>query len=162
MKTVEKNFAFIDSQNLNLGIRYLGWKLSYKKFRVYLRETWGVEKAYVFIGYSKDQQELYRSLQESGYVLIFKPMLEYHDGTCKGNVDADLVLRAMIDFKDFEQAVIVTSDGDFYCLVDYLRENNKLATVLSPVREKCSKLLKHAAKEKIYFLDNLRNKLEYK
>lgn len=88
--------------------------------------------------------------------------MEYRDGTCKGNVDADLVLRTMIDIKDFEQAIIVSSDGDFYSLVEYLRENKKLATVLSPVREKCSKLLKHTAKEKIYFLDNLRNKSEYK
>lgn len=162
MENRENNYAFIDSQNLNLGIRYLGWKLSYKKFRVYLHETWGVKKAYIFIGYNDSQQELYRSLQEAGYVLIFKPMLEYRDGTCKGNVDADLVLRAMIDIKDYRKAVIVSSDGDFYCLVEYLREIKKLETVLSPVLEKCSKLLKRAAKEKIYFLDNLRNKLEYK
>jgi len=32
------NFAFIDSQNVNLGIKELGWKLDWKKFRVYLKE----------------------------------------------------------------------------------------------------------------------------
>jgi len=38
-KKQKNNYAFIDSQNLNLGVqRDLGWKLDYKKFRVYLRE----------------------------------------------------------------------------------------------------------------------------
>ena len=35
------NYAFIDSQNLNLGIQKLGWKLDYRKFRVYLAEKFG-------------------------------------------------------------------------------------------------------------------------
>jgi len=34
----ENNYAFIDGQNLNLGIRELGWKLDFKKLRIYLRE----------------------------------------------------------------------------------------------------------------------------
>jgi len=33
MKRKENNYAFIDAQNLNLGIQSLGWKLNYKKFR---------------------------------------------------------------------------------------------------------------------------------
>ena len=39
MKQKENNYAFIDSQNLNLGIQKLGWKLDYQKFRVYLTEN---------------------------------------------------------------------------------------------------------------------------
>jgi hypothetical protein len=38
MKNNENNYAFIDSQNLNLGIRILGWKLDYARFRIYLKE----------------------------------------------------------------------------------------------------------------------------
>ena len=45
-----QNYAFVDSQNVNLAIRELGWKLDFKRFRVYLREKYGVEKAYLFIG----------------------------------------------------------------------------------------------------------------
>lgn len=29
-------YAFIDSQNLNLGVRSLGWKLDFAKFRQYI------------------------------------------------------------------------------------------------------------------------------
>ena len=48
MKHIENNYAFIDSQNLNLGIQLLGWKLDYKKFRIYLKEKYNVTKAYIF------------------------------------------------------------------------------------------------------------------
>ena len=79
----------------------------------------------------------------------------------KGNVDAELVLQAMIDYGDYERAVIVTSDGDFACLVRYLYEQGKLERVLSPNRTGCSVLLTRAAREKIDFLDNARRRLEY-
>ncbi|MDP2790072.1 MAG: NYN domain-containing protein [bacterium] len=90
------NFAFIDSQNVNLGIRELGWRLDFKRFRVYLKEKYDVERAYIFIGYMPENQKLYTRLQEFGYILIHKPILRYKDGTVKGNCDAELVLQAMI------------------------------------------------------------------
>ena len=157
-----QNYAFIDSQNLHLGIKSLGWKLDYKKFRVYLREKYQVEIAYLFLGYIPGNQDLYSSLQKDGYVLIFKPVINHKNGEVKGNVDADLVLQAMIDFQKYSQAVIVTSDGDFYCLVKYLYERSKLKAVLSPYVKTCSVLLKQTAKEKIIFMDNLREKLGYR
>jgi len=161
-KRQENNFAFIDSQNLNLGIQEMGWKLDYARFRRYLKEKYNVNTAYIFIGYIQQNQALYSSLQKSGYVLIFKPVLPDKEGHHKGNVDADLVLQAMIDFNTYEKAVIVTSDGDFYCLVKYLYENNKLRMVLSSHIENCSSLLRQSAKGRIVFMDNLKKKLEYK
>lgn len=158
----DNNYAFIDSQNLNMGIQQLGWQLDFKKFRIYLKEKFAVKKAYLFIGYMVENQNLYRSLQEYGYVLIFKPILKTKEGKIKGNCDADLVLQAMIDFKNFDQAIIVTSDGDFHCLVDYFYKQKKLKFVISPKRSNCSQLLLRAAKEKIIFMDNMNKKLEYK
>lgn len=145
VKTKGNNYAFIDSNNLNLGVR-----------------EWGVTKAYLFLGYLPENQELYRSLQEFGYVLIFKPVMKNKDGEPKGNVDAELVLQAMIDFDKYEKAVIVSSDGDFYCLVNYLYEKEKLRGVVSPNYGKCSVLLKKAAREKIDFLDYQKKKLTRK
>ena len=162
MKKELSNYAFIDSQNLNLGIQSLGWKLDYKRFRVYLKEKYKVVKAYLFIGYIPANQDLYSSLQEVGYVLVFKPTLPDKDGRVKGNVDADLVLQVMIDYKKYNKAIIVTSDGDFYSLVKYLYKNNKLRYVISPYIKTCSVLLKKTAKEKIVFMGNLRKRLEYK
>jgi len=162
MNQLSNNYAFIDSQNLNLGIQNLGWKLDYRKFRIYLAEKYGVKKAYVFIGFVALNQSLYDRLQEAGFILKFKPTIPDENGKIKGNIDADLVLRAVLELNDFDKAVIVSSDGDFYSLVQYLYENNKLQVVLSPSEEYCSSLLKQTAKEKIWFMDNLRDKLEYK
>ena len=162
MKNRENNFAFIDSNNLNLGVKESGWRLDFKKFRIYLKEKYGVTKAYLFIGYLPENQELYRSLQEFGYVLIFKPVMKNKDGEPKGNVDAELVLQAMVDWDRYDKAVIVSSDGDFYCLVNYLYEKSKLKRVISPNYKKCSALLKKAAREKIDFLDYQRDKLARK
>jgi uncharacterized LabA/DUF88 family protein len=156
------NYAFIDSQNLNLGVQKLGWKLDYRKFRVYLAEKYGVRKAYIFIGFVALNQSLYDRLQEAGFILKFKPTIPDADGKIKGNIDADLVLRAALELSDYNKAVIVSSDGDFYSLVQYLHENGKLAAVLSPDIKNCSSLLKQTAKEKLQFMNELRHRLEYK
>lgn len=162
MKKLENNYAFIDSQNLNLGIQKLGWKLDYVKFRIYLREKYGVKKSYLFIGFVALNQNLYDRRQEAGFVLRFKPTIPDDNGKIKGNVDADMVLRAILEIAEYDRAVIVSSDGDFYSLVQYLYENKKLQAVLSPDKKNCAALLRQSAKEKIVYMDNLRKKLEYK
>ena len=161
MKKAANNYAFIDGQNLHLGIQSIGWKLDYKKFRVYLREKYGVGIAYMFMGYLAANQPLYTFLQSVGYILMFKPIMYSKDGDIKGNVDADLVLQVMLDYPSYDKALIITSDGDFYSLVRHLHKEKKLAVVMSPYVKTCSELLKQSAKEKIVFMDNLRKKLEY-
>ena len=156
MKKKLNNYAFIDGQNLYLAIQGLGWKLDYKKFRVYLREKYAVEKAYMFMGFVPDNQELYNFLQTVGFVLIFKPILENEKGVVKGNCDAELVLQAMIDIDSYNQALIITGDGDFYCLVKHLDINNKLLKVLAPSAHNCSSLLRKVAGNKISYVSDLR------
>ena len=77
-------------------------------------------KAFLFIGYKPGNEALYTQMQQMGYVVILKPTLELADGTVKGNVDAELVLHTMIEYKNFDKAIIVSGDGDFHCLVEYL------------------------------------------
>ena len=38
MKKILRNYAFIDSQNLNLAIRDQGWVLDFGRFRKYFKE----------------------------------------------------------------------------------------------------------------------------
>ncbi len=162
MKKKPVTYAFIDSQNVNLAIRELGWKLDFAKFRVYLRDKFGVEKAYIFVGYMPSNQELYDHLQDAGFHCVFRPTLTYKDGKTKGNCDAELVLQAMIDRETYDKAVIITGDGDFYCLVNYLIQQDKLSALLVPNRHKYSALLK--LKEfRAYTRDmnDLQKKLEY-
>ena len=156
------NYAFIDGQNLYLAIKQSGWKIDYKRFRVYLKEKYKVEKAYIFMGFLPANNELYNFLQTTGFVLIFKPILTSEKGVVKGNCDAELVLQTMIDFGKYDQAVIITGDGDFYCLVKYLNEQGKLLKVLAPSKDNCSSLLRLVSGKKLSLISDLKFKIEYK
>ncbi len=157
----ENNYAFIDGQNLYLGIKALGWYLDYRKFRRYLREKYGVKKAYVFIGYIKENEPLYRNLEMADFILMFKPISIGENGKIKGNVDADLVLQTMAKLDEFHKALIVSGDGDFYSLVGYLMGTGKLESVLSPDFRNSSWLMRETAGKKIRFISRFRSLLEY-
>jgi uncharacterized LabA/DUF88 family protein len=161
--SIKANYAFIDSQNLNLGIKSAGWKLDYQKFRLYLKNKYNVEEAFLFIGHLSGNESLYTSLQRAGYILVFKPTLEIKkDGKTivKGNVDAELVLHTMLEINNFDKAIIVSGDGDFHCLIEYLVESNKLLRLLAP-NNKYSSLLRKFHKY-IALLDGLRGVLGIK
>lgn len=68
----KSNYAFIDIQNLNLGVRSSGWQIDYRKFRLYLKNKFNVTQAFMFIGLVSNNQKLYTALQQAGFVLIFK------------------------------------------------------------------------------------------
>ena len=161
MNRRENNYAFIDSQNLNLSIRDQGWILDFGKLRTYLSHKYNVTHAFLSIGYVYQNQDLYTSLQKDGYILIFKPTLELPDGRVKGNVDAELVLHTMIEYDNYDKALIVTGDGDFYCLVDYLIKKNKLLKLMIPNQHSFSSLLRRLMTH-IVFMNNLRGMLEYR
>ena len=161
MKISGNNFAFIDSQNLNLGIRDQGWKLDFARFLIYLRHRFSVKKVFLFIGYLPGNESLYTNLQRAGYILVFKPTLILPDGNVKGNVDAELVLHTMIEYQNYDKAVIVSGDGDFHCLVEYLEKNEKLERLVVPNQRKYSILFREFEKRNLVsFLSGLKNKLE--
>lgn len=155
------NYAFIDSQNLNLSIQQLGWKLDFYRFRKYLTEKYHVTRAIIFVGYVEDNQELYDHLTKVGYEIIYRPTLVYKDGTTKGNVDAELILHTMIEYENYDQAVIISGDGDFYSLVEYLINQQKLAKLIIPNKFNYSSLLKRFDSGYLAFVSDLRNRMSY-
>ena len=156
------NYAFIDAQNLHLAIRDQGWKLDYGRFRVYLKDKYQVSKAFLFLGYLPTNQDLYKVLQQQGYVLVFKPVLQLAKGRVKGNVDAELVLHAMIEYPHYDQAVLVTGDGDFHCLVKHLKNKKRLKKLLIPNQKKYSFLFNEFIPQDTAFISGLKKKLKYR
>lgn len=150
-------YAFIDSQNLHLGVRndvvnkqgkvvYQGKKLNYRRFRHYLREKYGVSQAFIFIGFVPTNNSLYTALQRAGFTLVFKTVALYTDDdgneVPKGNVDTDLVLHAAaIEFDNYDKAVFVSGDGDFLSLYEFMQERSRLERIIVPNRHRYSKLL---------------------
>lgn len=140
---------------------YRGWKLDLKKFRIYLQERYKVKKAYLFLGYIPDNTSMYDMFRSFGYDLVFKPVVSYETNKVKGNVDAELVLQAAaIDIENYDQAVIVTGDGDFGCLITYLKQKGKFRQLLVPNQFLYSSILKNVCGNQIGFVDELKNKLE--
>ncbi len=172
-------YAFIDSQNLNLGTQRMGWKLDWRKFRHYLADKHGVTQAYMYIGYMVENESLYEYMHELGYLIVLKPTVDKsipqdtahkaedtskdtedkEKPAVKGNVDAELVLYAMKELPNYDQAIIVSGDGDFFSLAEYLEEKGKLARILTP-NWQYSSLLK-VFDSKITRLDQLRRQLAY-
>lgn len=164
MVNIKPNYAFIDSQNINLGVRSLGWTLDFRKLRLYLKNKFNVDQAFLFIGMVPNNQGLYTDLQKSGFILVFKPTVRYFENgkeTFKGNVDAELVLHAAaVQYKNYDKAIIMSGDGDFACLAEYLSEKDKLLHIFTP-NAHYSKLLKQHSKY-IVRIDLLRHSLELK
>lgn len=145
-------YAFIDSQNLNVGTQKFGWKMDWQKFRKFLADEYGVTKAFMFIGYVPEFEPLYEQLHEAGYAIVLKPTYdmtrpqpdpnapdskkrdekEEDKKPVKGNIDADLVLWAMKELSNYDKAVLVSGDGDFFSLVEYLESKQRLAHILTP------------------------------
>jgi len=140
-------YAFIDNQNLNVTIQKLGWKVDWKKFREFLAKQYGVTQAYMFIGYMPEYEDMYEKLHDLGYNIVLKPTYdmskpreeaESSDSESedkrpvKGNVDTELVLWAMKEINTYDSAVIVSGDGDFYTLIEYLESQGKLKKIVTP------------------------------
>lgn len=154
-------FAFIDAQNIIMGVRDCGWDIDWEKFYKYLKEKYEVKRIFLFIGYINRNRYLYDFLNKCGYILIFKPVIVDSNKKIKGNCDGDMILYILNRMRNYSRAVVVTSDGDFYSTVKFLYKIKKLETVLSPSIKKCSSLLKSAAKERIFSMNQLKSKLEY-
>ena len=156
------NFAYIDGANLHKGVADLGWKLDYQRFRILLKEKYHVTRAYIFLGLVPKHKDLYTNLQEAGFTLVFKETTYNDDGKIKGNCDADLVLKATVDYfeKNYDKAVLVSSDGDYACLVKFLKERDAFFSIVSP-GNKCSFLLRKLNTQLVY-LNTQRERLKYK
>jgi len=145
---------YIDGNNLYRSAKELGFDINYKKLKGWLRQKYNPDKTYLFIGLVPERTKFYEYLQECGFILIFKQTVSV-GGSVKGNCDAELVLKTVSDFytKAFSSCILITGDGDFGCLVEFLQENNSIHCIIAPDKNKCSILLRNKNTE-ITFLND--------
>ena len=67
----------------------------------------------------------------------------------------------MLQYNNFDKAVIISGDGDFYCLVEQLQKDYKLLKIGIPNKKKFSALLKKY-KNSHFYINFLKNLLENK
>lgn len=170
MSKEENNLAFVDGQNLYMGTNSdkSGWSVDLAKFRIYLSRKYNIGKAYYFLGYMDESNEgLYDSIQEAGFILKFKKHNDAMLGTKKGNVDTDIVFTIMKKLYKQELSdniVLVSGDGDYKMMVDFLIKERKFKKILFPNKKFASSLYRDLATVYYDYLGNegVKSKIEYK
>lgn len=164
-----RNLAFIDGQNLHMGTAKRDkhpWNIDLGRFRVYLKEKYSIDEAYYFLGYVQEEnQELYDEIQKSGFILKFREHNPAMVGKKKGNVDSDIIfqiMKKMCKKEDFEKIVLVSGDGDYRLVVDFLIEEKRFEKILFPDLDRASSLYKKLSNKYFASLDNkdIRVKIE--
>ena len=164
----ENNLTFIDGQNLYMGTNSdkPAWRVDLVKFREYLSRKYHVQKAYYFLGYvDENNQDLYSSIQEAGFILVFKQHNPAMLGKKKGNVDTDIVFNIMKKIykkEPFDKIVLVSGDGDYKMLVDFLIEEGKFKKILFPNKQFASSLYKKITRAYFDYLKNIKHLIELK
>lgn len=170
-KRLAKNIAFIDGQNLHMGTAKREsdpWKISLARFRLYLEQKYQVDKAYYFLGYVQEtNQDLYEEIQNAGFVLVFRDHNPAMIGKKKGNVDSDIIFHIMKKLykqEDFDNIILVSGDGDYKLLVDFLISEAKFEKILFPDQKRASSLYKQLGAPYFAALDDAdtRRKIETK
>lgn len=165
MKT--KNIAFIDGQNLHLGTASEWWSVDLARFRIFLHDRLQVAEAYYFLGCISDEEtDLYNSLQKAGFIVSFREHSSVMMGKKKWNVDVDIVFEIMKKLylkEEFDQIVLVSGDGDYYKMVKFLLEEERLEKILFPNKKYSSLYRNMPAQYRMnIWLPDIRMKIEYK
>lgn len=156
----KRNYAFIDGQNLYCGTALLEknpWKIDLMRFRVYLEQKYQVATAYYYLGFVQEaNNDLYEEIQRAGFTLIFREHNSAMLGKKKGNVDSDIIFHVMKKLytkEKFDNIVLVSGDGDYKQLVDFLVQEKRLEKILFPNRKFASSLYKKLGSECFDYLD---------
>jgi uncharacterized LabA/DUF88 family protein len=161
MATELRNIAYIDGQNLHLGTTKVSprWQVDLARFRTYLAEKYHVDRAYYYLGYVQEGaniERLYEAIQATGFILVFREHTSTMAGNKKGNVDADIIFSIMKRLylkEEFDKVVLVSGDGDYKMLVDFLIEQGKFEKILFPNRRYRSSLYKSLPLKHFAYLD---------
>lgn len=141
------SIAFIDGQNLHMAIKNWQpeWELDLNRFRFYLKRKYKVSIAYYYIGAKKPEcVGLYNEIKSAGFELRFRQHGHKVRGKKKGNVDSDIIFDVMkASINSNYKFVIVSGDGDYKVMIDYLTENNRLKKIIFPNARNASSLYKN-------------------
>lgn len=164
MTRKKKIFAFIDATNIIYGADDHGWRMDYKKLAVFLATRFGVKKILYYAGVDNQnlkQLNFYEKLQDFGYSLRLIPVKTFSDGKKKADVDSRMTFEMMLHLSFYDEVIVMTGDGDYYWVLEYLKRIKKRVVLLS--------FPSHTARElKVLFagdfmdLNDIKTNLEFK
>jgi len=122
-----------------------------------------VQKIYYYLGYPiTGKENLYTEIQEMGYILCFRLYNQEMITKKKGNVDSDIIFNIMKKMylkEKFDKIILVTGDGDYKMLIDFLIEEKKFKKILFPNDNYYSSLYKDFGNNYYNRLNRVKQKL---
>lgn len=141
-----KTYGFIDASNIIYGARTEGWLIDQKKLIGYLKRKFKVSKTFFYFGKdekNKKQEKFLKKLESFGYTLRVKQVKRYGKRQ-KANCDVDLTLDMVLLKDKYDQAIVLTGDGDFLPLFEYLKKEKKEITIIAFPKSTARELKKFA------------------
>ncbi len=162
----QKTYVFIDVSNIIYGAKKTGnWEVNYKKLYVYLTSRYKASKIFFYAGVKSLTKNKFRRLERYGYILRLKELRIYRKKPLKRNVicpkcrysfekkiyrppeqkancDVDLTFDAMRYISDYSKMILMSGDGDFYPLVDFLIKKSREVRVIGEAHSTATSIKK--------------------
>jgi len=108
--------------------------------------------------------KFYRKLEEFEYILRIKPTKIYREKNGltkkKANCDVDMTFEMMKLINEYSGAIVLSGDGDFAVLINYLIEKGKTIIILSRA-ERTAKEIRQIARGNFRDFHKIRHKIEF-
>lgn len=122
----ERIGVFVDIQNIYYGARdNFNGKIDFKKLleNVVRGRKLIAAKAYI-VNSEVDNRQFVKLLSQLNYEVVSKSLKTRMDGSQKGNLDIEMTIDIM-NLKDkLDTVILVSGDGDFVPLVEFLKSKN--------------------------------------
>jgi len=136
--------VFVDMQNLYHSAKNLyGSRVNFAELMKIAVAERAVVRALVYVvkgGESAEEQKFFDALEKSGLELKMKDLQVFAGGAKKADWDVGLAVDVIAMAKQLDVVVLVTGDGDFVPLVDYLQHNGLIVEAVSFGRSTSLKL----------------------
>ena len=156
----KRTMLFIDEPNVarSLGeVRARGKDLDYRKLKDHFSVRAPLAGAFFYTGYDDSQvgmRAFFDKLGSMGYEVVKVRSKRFRDGTIKhADPDIKIVTDLFTKFTEYDDAVLVSGDGDFADTVQQLMLRGKRVTVLS-MRSRLAQELRECGAD-VIFLENI-------
>ena len=133
----ERIAIFIDGDNLYGSLSLLGWHIDFRRLRELLTADCRVFDCFYYTSWDEDERKKKFAifLINNGFTVRKREQQRIHKAgklvAIKANTDIMMVLDMVTMKKNYDICVMVTGDGDFCPVVDYLRQNGKRVVAVS-------------------------------
>jgi len=129
--------VFVDVGNIYGSVRraYGHTMVNYEALRDYLTTEGVIVTLTAFAAYDpahEQQQQFLDRLAAQGFRVVMKPIRRFADGSVKGDMDMEMAVEVLANAPHLDQVVLVTGDGDFVPVVEYLARLGKIVRVIGP------------------------------